>query len=715
MRQVLVRQGRTTVNEVPAPEVQPGSVLVRVDHSCISVGTEVKTVQAAEQPVWRRALEQPEKVKRGLQMLATEGVARTWSAVEGKLSAGVPLGYSAAGEALEVAAGVEGLRRGDRVACAGAQWSHHAEIVCVPKSLVVPVPEGVDLAAASTVALGAIALQGLRRAQPTLGERVAVIGLGTIGQLAVQLLRAAGCVVIGLDLDRERIRLAAALGMEAAGDPDEGDNVERVVRWTGGIGADAVIVAAGGTSDAVISSAFRMCRKKGRVVLVGDVGLKLSRADFYEKEIDFLISTSYGPGRYDPCYEVGGQDYPLPYVRWTENRNMAEYLRLLAAGRLRIEPLIGRIFPVERASEAFEHAKREGTGPPIVLLAYPRRRGEEGERRVVPNPSARTPRGERLRIALVGAGEFARGTHLPNLAALSDRFHLQAVMSRSGHGAAAAATQFGARYSTTDFEALLADPEVDVLLIATRHDLHARQALAALRAGKHVLVEKPLALTREELSDLEAFFASSGGSVPVLLTGFNRRFSPCACRMREIVAARGDPMILDYRMNAGHVPLNHWVHGPEGGGRNLGEACHVYDLFTYLTGARVVSIDARAIVPRSGHYAARDNFAATVTFDDGSVATLTYTALGSRDHPKEMLEVFVDGKVLVLDDYRSLRVVGTRAKGVMLRAADKGHRAELVAFADTVQRGGDWPSPLWQQIQATEIALRVEEAIGSAS
>jgi predicted dehydrogenase len=668
----------------------------------------VKSVQTAEQPLWRRAIEQPEKIRRGLQMLASDGVARTWQAVEGKLAAGFALGYSAAGTVID--SGLDGIRSGDRVACAGAQWAHHAEVVCVPKNLLTPLPEGVDFAAGSTVALGAIALQGVRRAQPTLGERVAVIGLGAIGQLTVQMLRAAGAVVIGLDLDRERIRLATELGMEGSGDPDEGDNVERAIRFSGGVGVDAVIVTASGSSDAIIASAFRMCRRKARVVLVGDVGLNLSRADMYEKEIDFFISTSYGPGRYDARYEVEGEDYPIGYVRWTENRNMAEYLRLVATGRIRIDPLIGGVFPVDRANDAFEHAKKAGGGPPIVLLSYPQREDED-ERRSIPNPAARVARPDRIRIALVGAGEFARATHLPNLASLADRYLLHAVMSRSGHAAAAVAAQYGARYSTTDFEAVLSDSEVDAVLIATRHDQHARQALAALSAGKHVLLEKPLAITRAELSAIENFFASAHGDPPVLQTGFNRRFSPCAARLAELVAGRGDPMIIDYRMNAGYIRLDHWVHGPEGGGRNLGEACHIYDLFTYLTGARVVSVDAHAIKPRSGHFSARDNFVATVGFEDGSLATLTYTALGAREHPKERLDLFVDGNVMSIDEYRTLQVVGTRAKGVELRKSDKGHREELVAFVDCVRRGGAWPSALWEQVQAMEIALRVEDAL----
>ena len=712
MKQVLIRQGKATVEEVPAPMVEAGTVVVRVDHSCISVGTEMSGVRASALPLWKKALKQPEKVGRVVKMALTEGVGRTRRVVEGQISQGGPTGYSAAGTVLEVGEGIDDLRPGDRVACAGAQFAHHAGIVRVPRNLVVPVPEGLGLAEASTVTLGAIALQGVRRASPTLGESFVVIGLGLLGQLTVQMLRANGCRVIGTDLDRARIALAATLGMEVGVHPDDGDEVEHVARLTDGIGADGVIITAASPSDAIISTAFRMCRRKGRVVLVGDVGLSLERADFYQKELDFFISTSYGPGRYDRGYEERGLDYPVSYVRWTENRNMAEYLRQVAEGRVRLEPLVDRVYPVAEAEEAYASLDAPGARPLMVLLSYPQE--DALPLRRVTNPRA-LPAGEgAVRVALVGAGAFARGMHLPNLQALGDRLSLRAVASRTGHNASAAARQFGAAYATTDYAEVLGDREVEAVLIATRHDLHARMALEALRAGKHVLLEKPLALDREELERIRAFYGD-GPEGPVLLTGFNRRFSPFAVRMREIVEGRSNPMILNYRMNAGHLPLDHWVHGPEGGGRNVGEACHLYDLFTFLTGSRVADVTARAVVPRTGYYSPTDNFVATVTFEDGSVATLTYTALGSREHPKEQLEVFVDGKVLVLDDYRTLKVVGAKQKGVETRAQEKGQREELEAFARALREGGEWPIPLWQQVQAMEIAFRVEDLIRPAA
>lgn len=709
MRQVLVRQGRAEVESVPAPVAEPGAVLVRVSHSCISVGTEMSGVRSSGRPLWQRALERPEQVRRVLEMASEQGLAATRAAIAGKLQAGTPTGYSAAGTVVEVGAGVEDLRPGDRVACAGAQYAFHAELVRVPRNLVVRVPDGLDTADASTVTLGAIALQGVRRATPTLGETFVVVGLGILGQLTTQLLAANGCRVIGTDLDRERIALALRMGMHLGVHPEDGAEAAQVERLTAGVGADGVIIAAATPSNDVMSTAFRMCRRKGRVVLVGDVGLDLDREDFYRKEIDFFISTSYGPGRYDERYEEHGLDYPVGYVRWTENRNMEEYLRLLTEERISVGPLVSATYPLERADEAYAALGGESK-PLMVLLSYPQ--DDTPPERRVPNPRVRPDAGAgRLRLAVVGAGGFARGMHLPNLRTLGDLYVLRAVVSRSGHNAAASAAEFGAAYSSTDYEAVLADPEVDAVLIATRHHLHAPMLLAALRAGKHVLVEKPLALTREEMREVSAFFADREGEAPVLLTGFNRRFSPFARRAEELLRGRSAPLLAQYRMNAGYLPTDHWVHGPEGGGRNRGEACHIYDLFTFLTGARAVAVRAEALRPQGGYYLASDNFVATVGFDDGSLATLTYTALGASDLPKERMELFFDGKVLVLDDYLRLKVHGARAAGVVTKSQDKGQKEELRAFADAALRGGEWPIPLWQQLQATEIALAVEEAL----
>jgi predicted dehydrogenase/threonine dehydrogenase-like Zn-dependent dehydrogenase len=711
VKQVLIRQGAAVVEAVPAPQPEPGGVLVRVDHSCISIGTEMSGVRSSGRTLLQRAREQPEQLRRVAGMVAEHGLAQTRALVRGKLEAPVATGYSAAGVVAAVGAGVGDLRPGDRVACAGNQHAHHAELIRVPRNLVAPVPDGLGLAEASTVTLGAIALQGVRRASPTLGETFVVIGLGILGQLTAQLLAANGCRVIGTDLDRGRIGLARSLGMDHGLHPDDGPDAAQVQRLTGGVGADGVIITAATTSDAVMSAAFRMCRRKGRVVLVGDVGLALDRADFYQKELDFFISTSYGPGRYDERYEEHGVDYPVGYVRWTENRNMAEYLRLLAAGKVRVQPLVAAVHDVDDAPAAY--ASLEGEARPLmVLLRYPARDEAEVAAPRVANPRAAPARGAgRVRLAVVGAGGFARGMHLPNLAGLGDLFHLRGVVSRTGANAAATAAQFGADWSATDFRQALDDAETDAVLIATRHHLHAPMALEALAAGKHVLLEKPLALTQGEVDAFREFYADGGEGKPLLLTGFNRRFSPCAVRAAELVAGRSNPLMLSYRMNAGHIPRDHWVHGPEGGGRNLGEACHIYDLFGRFTGARAVSVQARAIVPATAHYGADDNFVATVGYDDGSVCTLLYTALGPAELPKERMELFVDGKALVLDDYVSLTVLGARAGGVKLRAQDKGQKDELAAFGRAVRAGGEWPIPLWEQLQTSEIALRVDEAL----
>jgi len=714
MKQVLVKRGQVVVEEVPDPVVEAGRVLVRVDHSCISIGTEMSGVKSSGLPLWKRALKQPDKVKKVLEMVATQGISRTKSLVEGKLSAGTPTGYSAAGIVLEVGKGIDDIEPGDRVACAGAQYANHAEVICVPRNLVVPVPDGLEFSEASTVTLGAIAMQGVRRAQPTLGETFVVIGLGILGQLTSQLLKANGCRVIGTDLDSARIRLAQDLGMDAGVYPQDGSDIEHVKRLTDGIGADGVIITAAASTDQIMSIAFQMCRKKGRVVLVGDVGLNLNRADFYQKELDFFISSSYGPGRYDRNYEEKGLDYPVAFVRWTENRNLAEYLRLLSEGKVLVKPLISDIYPVDKATEAYEALKKEDSKPLMVLLSYPQPKEAVQPVRAVANPYAQAAGTGVIRIALVGAGDFAKGMHLPNLQALSKYYHLQAVMSRTGHNAAATARQFGANYSTTDFRKILEDPEVDAVLIATRHNTHASMALEALKAGKHVLVEKPLALNRQELRQIEEFYSSlpDGGPSPILLTGFNRRFSKYARRINELVKGRSNPMILNYRMNAGYIPLDHWVHTEEGGGRNIGEACHIYDLFTYLVDGKAVNVNVQYISPRTGYYSRRDNFVATISFKDGSVATLTYTALGSKEYPKEQLEVFVDGKVLVLEDYKKLSVFGANINGLESKVIDKGQKDELEAFAIAIRDGGKWPIPLWQQLQATEISFQVEEKLG---
>ncbi|HUQ95538.1 MAG TPA: bi-domain-containing oxidoreductase [Bryobacteraceae bacterium] len=708
MKQVLIKSGSATVSEVPAPHVGRKNILVQVSHSCVSVGTEMAGVRMSGLPLYRRALKQPENVKLVMEMVRDQGLKRTMDRVSGKLAAGAPTGYSAAGVIIAVGEEVEGFAIGERVACAGAGIANHAEVIDVPVNLAVKLPENVRTDVGSTVTLGSIALQGVRRANPTLGETFVIVGLGILGQMTVQMLTANGCRVIGVDLDPKRIATALANGMYVGIDPSLEDYVGRVAMYTDGMGADGVIITAAASSDKIVSEAMQACRKKGRVVLVGDVGLNLKRADFYKKEIDFLISCSYGPGRYDPVYEEGGQDYPLPYVRWTENRNMQAYIDLISAGKMKLEDFFGEPYPIERASDAYEALKQDGDKPLMVLLSYPQTGSVVEKRRVDIGP--RTAKSNKIRVGLAGASSFAQGVHLPNMTILRKDFELRAVMSRTGANARAVATQNQAAYCTTDFDEILRDDEIDLVIIATRHDLHGEMALRSLRAGKHTFVEKPLALTLQELDALAQFYAENPDG-PVLMVGFNRRFAPAIAHVRGILKNRTTPIIANYRMNAGYIPLDHWVHGPEGGGRNIGEACHIYDLFGSLCGSAAASISATAIDPSSKQWARNDNFVATISYADGSVCTLTYTALGDKSFPKERMDVFADGKVIVMDDFKSVEVHGGRHKSWSAATIQKGQLQELEALADTLLRGKPWPISLAEQLDASRVAIEVERLV----
>ena len=703
MKQVLVKAGGVVVEDVPVPALGPRSILVRVHYSCVSVGTELTGVQLSGMPLYRRALKQPHHAKKALELAKEQGFVRTYKRISGRLAAGTPTGYSAAGVVVAVGDVVGGFAVGDRVACAGAGIANHAELIAVPVNLATRVPADLGLEAASTVTLGAIAMQGVRRAEPTLGEAIAVVGLGVLGQLTVQLLRANGARILGSDLDPARTDQALTSGANWVVGPE--DSLPAAAdRVTDGFGLDAVVITAATSSSEVVSDAFQACRRRGRVVVVGDVGLDLKRYDMYEKELELRMSTSYGPGRYDPVYEDEGHDYPYGYVRWTEGRNLEEYLRLLAEGRVALSHLPTERYPIDNATAAYEALKRQGPKPTLVVLEY-----DPQDRPLLRTVQTSTPRpttARRIRVGLAGAGAFAEGTHVPNLIKLRSDYELRAVMSRTGSTAKAIAGRNEAAYATTDYQELLADDEIDLVLISTRHDLHAPLALQALRAGKHVFVEKPLALTSQQLDSIEAFYAERPDG-PVLMTGYNRRFSPAVQRLRGLLADRTAPLVVDYRMNAGYIPLDHWVHGTEGGGRNIGEACHVYDVFDALTGAAVDKVAAVSIAP-SDRLAKNDNFSATIGYEDGSVCTLTYTALGAKEHPKERMEVYADGRVLTLDDYRSLTASGRSSPLWSSRTVDKGHRQELEALAQCLLRGGPWPITLGEQLRATQISFDVE-------
>lgn len=708
MKQVFIKKGQSIVEEVPAAIARENEVLVKVHYSCISTGTEMAGIRDSGTPLYKKALNQPKNIKKAMALIKRQGFTKTSNYIKGITENLQAVGYSASGIVLETGNKINDIASGTRVACAGAGIANHAEFISVPRNLIVKVPKNLSLELASTITLGSIAMQGVRRTEPGLGEFVAVIGLGILGQLTSQMLKSMGCRVIGVDLEQKRIDMATSLGMDKGLNPAEDDIVNEAIRFSDGYGVDSVVLTAFTKSSDVINQSMEMCRKKGKVVIVGAVGLNIGREEFYKKELDVLISTSYGPGRYDENYEQKGKDYPYAYVRWTENRNMQEYLRLLADNKVNITPLIEKVYNIEKAPEAYEELKNGSSKPLIVLLEY--NKESVPERKIVVSKK-KIPEGK-INTALVGAGGFAKGTHLPNLKKLDTFYNIYAICDTIGSNANNTAKRYNALYATTDFNEILKDKNVNAVVISTRHNLHAQMVLQFLKAGKHILVEKPLAVTQEELSQIKDLYTLSKKPLPILLVGFNRRFSPYARKIKEFTEKRGNPMVINYRMNAGFIPKTHWVHTEEGGGRNIGEACHIYDLFNFFTGSEFESVSAFSIEPKTDQYAKNDNFVATIKYKDGSVCNLIYTALGSSEVPKEQMEIYVDGKIIHLNDYKELKVFGARKYEKNLKVQDKGHYQELIEFANGIKKGNNYPIPLWQLIQAMEISFEVERILG---
>jgi predicted dehydrogenase/threonine dehydrogenase-like Zn-dependent dehydrogenase len=623
------------------------------------------------------------------------------------------VGYSAAGEVIEVGEGIVDLAPGDLVACAGAGLANHADYVVVPRNLVCRVPKGCSLRAAASTTVGAIALQGVRRANLQLGETAAVIGLGLIGQITVQLLRASGCKVIGLDLSPARLARARELGLDDGA--SDAETYKVLIRdWTGGRGADATLMTAATKSDAIVNLAMEVTRAKGRAVIVGDVGLNVQRATWYRKEIDLLMSTSYGPGRYDAAYEQYGQDYPFGYVRWTLNRNMQAYMELIARGQLQFDPLVDRVVNIEEAAEVYRELADDRGEPPLgVLLRYAsdQEAAEDINATRVTLRGHRTPPSGPTKWALVGAGAFGTGMLVPQMQKRADAFSLHAVVSRTAAQSGNFARERRIPVVSSQLADVITDPAIGLVVIATRHHEHAAQVIQSLNAGKHVFVEKPLAITWEQLAAVVEAYQRQAGS-QILMVGFNRRFSPALMKVREVTSTRRAPLVIHYRLNAGYLPPDHWVHGPQGGGRNIGEACHMYDVFRSLAGTPVTSISASAIAPGSLPYARNDNFNATLTYEDGTLATLTYTALGPKSGlGKERVEIFCDGETFIVDDFKTL----TRASdGTVLwegREIDKGHAQQMSLLADALISGTGAPVPFEEIVETSAVALHVEDLL----
>lgn len=705
MKQLLqnLQSGELLLADVPAPMAKPGHLLIRTTRSLISAGTERMLTDFAKASYIQKARQQPDKVKQVLDKVKTDGLAATYESVKSKLEQPIPMGYCNAGQVLAVGDGVIGYNVGDRVVSNG----NHAEVVCVPQNLCARIPEGVSDDRAAFTVLASIALQGIRLCQPTLGERIAVFGLGLIGLAAVQLLKANGCRVIGFDFASDRVDMARSFGVEAVDLSTGADPVQAAMAFSAQIGIDAVLITAATKSNELISQAAQMSRQRGRVVLTGVVGLDLRRADFYEKELSFQVSCSYGPGRYDASYEDQGNDYPIGYVRWTEQRNLQAVLEAIASGALDVDPLISGEYDfldIHTAYQSLDDRKNIGT-----LLKYPENTDDQAlMKRSVSisdahkSPASGTPASasgpssgiRQCCIGVIGAGQFTQLKILPGLKKAGA--NIKSIASAGGVSGSIAASKHGIANCTTDYKTLLQDDEISAVFVTTRHNSHARFVLEALAADKDVFVEKPLCLNPAELGDIEQSFNASAqrrGTEPILMVGFNRRFSPYTQQIVDLLRSRQNPLAATFTCNAGHIPADHWVHDPlVGGGRVIGEVCHFIDYLAFLANSPVKRVSAMKQAAKSD-VDLEDIVVVQLVFDDGSIGNVNYFSNGSKAFAKERCEVYFDGNVAVLDNFRSAQAYGKSSiKKKWLSKMDKGHNAQFEAVVNAMTQG--LPSPV---------------------
>ena len=712
MKQVVqdFRAGTTSVIDVPVPQLKPNMALVRNSASLVSVGTERALVAFASKNILGKARSRPDLVRQVVDKARREGILTTIDAVLTRLDQPLPLGYSSAGTIVQVGPGLADFQVGDRVACAGGGHAAHAEYVLVPRNLLAKIPENVDFEAAAFTTLGSIALHGFRLANPTLGESVAVIGLGVLGLLAAGVARAAGCKVFGIDVDPDRVAFAQQLGFAAVA-RDEAESA--ALGFTKGMGFDVVQICADTTEDDTVILAGEITRDRGRAISTGVVGIGLPRKTYFEKELSFIVSRSYGPGRYDKNYEEEGVDYPIGYVRWTEQRNLSAFLEILATEAFDVHPLISHRFPIERAEEAYALLSSEKAEPFLgVVIAYP---GSEADveplaRKIVLSTTTADGSDE-VRLGVIGAGNFAKAVMLPIMQGSGvQRVGLTAA---TGISATETAKRFGFEYAATESDEILADDRVNAVAILTRHDLHAPLVLQALKADKHVFCEKPLAIVPD---DLRAIAKALEGSDRILAVGFNRRFAPYAAELKKFLLSVNEPLIMNYRVNAGLLPQDHWLHDPaQGGGRIIGEGCHFIDFLSFVASSPIKSIMAKG-TPSDDRYR-EDNVILMLKYQNGSVGTITYVANGDRSLPKERLEVFGGGSVAILDDFRRLELISDGRKSVRKNRwrQDKGHRPEWEAFMRAVREGGPPPIPYQELFDVSLASILALDALRSGS
>lgn len=684
-----LKTGQTSLEEIPVPFIRKGTILIRSTNTLVSLGTEKMLVAFGKSNLLAKAHQQPEKVKMVVNKVRTDGLMPTLEAVFNKLEQPLPLGYCNVGIVEEIGEGVRGLAVGDRVASNGP----HAEFVCVPENLVAKIPDNVADEDAAFTVIASIGLQGIRLANPTLGETVVVIGLGLIGLLTAQLLRANGCRVIGTDVDSQKLKLAEELGIIAF-NSREGDVVKFVEGNTNGVGADAVLITASSKSNDIISQAARMSRKRGRIVLVGVIGLELSRAEFYEKELTFQVSCSYGPGRYDEDYEQRGRDYPLPYVRWTEKRNFETVLQAISSGQLSVKPLITERVPLEEYQRIYGNI---GQSKSIAsIIEYSSANGSTLEHSV--KLSDRTFTGQKGVLGVIGAGNFTKMTMLPALKKTGALF--KTITSAGGVTGTALGKKYGFARSSTDYQDILNDTEVDLVLITTRHNAHAGQVVECLRSAKHVFVEKPLALNEAQLLNvIDAYKESSNVTVNV---GFNRRFSPHSVNLKKSLGK--GPMQIIGTMNAGFIPPNSWVHDLEsGGGRIVGEACHFMDLCTYFTGSRIISVCMNAMGRNPNTNT--DNASILLKYEDGSNAVINYFSNGSKSYAKERIEVYSQDRTAIINNFTRSEGYGFKGFRSLKTSLDKGHKAQFAELISRVKNGGGALIPFDELVNTTRASF----------
>ena len=705
MKQLLqnLKTGQALIAEVPVPTPRAGQALIKTAASLVSAGTERMVVEFAEKSLVGKARSRPDLVRQVIDKARREGLLTTTQAAFNKLDEPMALGYSSAGTIVALGENMDGFHIGQRVACAGGGYAVHAEYATVPRNLLAPIPDHLDLESAAFATLGAIALHGFRLANPQLGENVAVIGIGLLGLMTMQIAASAGCHVIGIDLDPARVELAESLALSACS-RDQAESATGA--FTANRGVDAVIICADTKSNDPVQLAGQIARDRARIVATGAVGLDIPRKIYYEKELSFINSRSYGPGRYDPSYEEGGADYPIGYVRWTEGRNLEAVVDLLASGKLKVEKLITHRFPIAEATEAYEVITGKKEEPFIgVLLTYPETEKRELETKI--EFPAITHHSSLVNLGMIGAGLFANATLLP--AIKKTDISLVGIASAGGLKAQHAAQKFGFSYATSSADEIINDENINTVAILTRHDLHADLVVQALKAGKHVFVEKPLAVNSNQLSVISEQLRNT--QYGILTVGFNRRYAPLARELAAFYANRVEPLHIHYRVNAGYIPLKHWIHDPEqGGGRIIGEGCHFIDFLTFLVGETPASVTAYAL-PDNGKYR-EDNVTMTFTFPDGSIGVIDYLANGDKSVPKERVEVFGGGQVATLNDYRSLEMVHKGKRKIIKNrlGQDKGWKDEMIALVDAVKSGKP-PIPYEQLIGGTKASFAAVESL----